>query len=109
MAFNLFKKKKQPVSLGIVAPVNGEIIPLTDVPDPVFSEKMMGEGIAIIPADGQFVSPVNGKIIQVFETKHAIGILGEDGDRKSTRLNSSHVAISYAVFCLKKKMQGDEY
>lgn len=107
MAFNLFKKKKQAVSFGIVAPVNGEIIPLTDVPDPVFSEKMMGEGIAIIPADGQFVSPVNGKIIQVFETKHAIGILGEDGSEILIHIGLETVALKGEGFEVKVK-EGDE-
>src|SRR5699024_3799952 len=107
MAFNLFKKKKQPVSLGIVAPVNGEIIPLTHVPDPVFSEKMMGEALAIIAADGQFVSPVNGKIIQVFETKHAIGILGEDGSEILIHIGLETVALKGEGFKVNVK-EGDE-
>lgn len=57
-----------------VAPANGEIISLESVDDLVFSQKMMGEGFAIIPQDGVIVSPVNGKIITIFPTKHAIGI-----------------------------------
>lgn len=62
-----------------VAPISGELLPITEVPDPVFSGKMMGDGFAIKPNDGTVVSPVNGKIINVFPTKHAIGITADDG------------------------------
>ncbi|WP_046175736.1 glucose-specific PTS transporter subunit IIBC [Domibacillus indicus] len=62
-----------------VAPISGEILPITEVPDPVFSGKMMGDGFAIKPNDGTVVSPVNGKIINVFPTKHAIGITADNG------------------------------
>ncbi|OZU87707.1 PTS glucose transporter subunit IIA [Virgibacillus indicus] len=79
MAFNFFKKSKQSSKMEIIAPVNGEIVQLEEVPDPVFSEKMMGEGIAIMPTDGKFQSPVNGKVVQVPDTKHAVGIETEDG------------------------------
>src|SRR5699024_2750697 len=81
MVFSFFKKDKRKNKTEICAPINGEIVRLADVPDPVFSEKMMGEGIAIDPTDGQVYSPVNGEIIQVFPTKHAIGILAQDGSQ----------------------------
>jgi sugar PTS system EIIA component len=70
----LFKNNKETNDLSIYAPLDGEIIPLEEVPDPVFAEKMMGDGIAIKPTSGTVVSPVDGKVIQVFPTKHAIGI-----------------------------------
>jgi PTS system D-glucosamine-specific IIC component len=57
-----------------VSPLKGEIIPITDVPDQVFSEKMMGEDFAMIPSEGTIVSPVDGEIINLFPTKHEIGI-----------------------------------
>ena len=63
----------------IVAPATGELLEITEVPDQVFSGKMMGDGFAIKPSNGDFVSPVNGKIINVFPTKHAIGIMSDDG------------------------------
>ncbi|GAB3049235.1 PTS sugar transporter subunit IIA [Virgibacillus ainsalahensis] len=75
---NLFKSKKGDNSLTIYAPVDGEVVQLEDVPDPVFSEKMMGDGIAVKPANGKLVSPVKGEVIQVFPTKHAIGIRAEN-------------------------------
>jgi len=52
---------------------------LEEVPDPVFAQKMMGDGIAIEPTEGTVVSPVNGEIVQFFPTKHAIGIKSETG------------------------------
>ncbi|NLP52546.1 glucose-specific PTS transporter subunit IIBC [Bacillus sp. RO1] len=59
---------------GFIAPIKGEIKPLDDVPDQVFSGKMMGDGFAIEPSEGLVVSPVDGKIVNLFPTKHAIGI-----------------------------------
>lgn len=63
----------------IVSPIAGEIKPLSEVPDAVFSEKMMGDGFAILPSEGTVVSPVNGTIINFFPTKHALGILSDSG------------------------------
>lgn len=62
-----------------VSPLKGEIKPITEVPDQVFAGKMMGDGFAIVPAEGMVVSPVDGKIINLFPTKHAIGILSDTG------------------------------
>lgn len=63
----------------LYAPLSGKVVTLSNVPDPTFAEKMMGDGIAIEPENGQVVSPVNGEIIQVFPTKHALGIKSETG------------------------------
>ncbi|AGK97827.1 glucose-specific PTS transporter subunit IIBC [Clostridium pasteurianum] len=63
----------------IVSPLDGKIISITEVPDDVFSQKMMGDGFAIEPANGEVVSPVNGTITTLFPTKHAVGITAEDG------------------------------
>ncbi|MBZ5752618.1 N-acetylglucosamine-specific PTS transporter subunit IIBC [Metabacillus rhizolycopersici] len=62
-----------------VMPIEGKIIPITEVEDQVFSQKMMGDGFAIVPTKGSVVSPVNGEIINVFPTKHAIGIKSKQG------------------------------
>jgi glucose PTS system EIICBA or EIICB component len=62
-----------------VSPIKGEIKPITEVPDQVFAGKMMGDGFAIIPMEGTVVSPVDGKIINLFPTKHAIGIMSDSG------------------------------
>ena len=50
----------------IVSPIEGKILPITEVPDQVFSGKMMGDGFAIEPTEGTVVSPVNGEIVNVF-------------------------------------------
>ncbi|UOQ49517.1 glucose-specific PTS transporter subunit IIBC [Gracilibacillus caseinilyticus] len=65
--------------LDFVSPMEGEVMPLSEVPDQVFSQKMMGDGFAIKPSNGEIVSPVNGKIINIFPTKHAIGIEADNG------------------------------
>ncbi|ARJ51805.1 glucose-specific PTS transporter subunit IIBC [Staphylococcus lutrae] len=63
----------------VVAPMDGEIVPLSEVPDQVFSEKMMGEGIAIRPVSGEVYAPFNGKIQMIFPTKHALGLVSDSG------------------------------
>ncbi len=66
-------------SISIIAPLTGEIVALEQVPDPVFSEKALGDGIAILPEDGKVYSPVNGVVATVAATRHAYGFQSEDG------------------------------
>ena len=63
----------------ILSPVTGNAIPLDQVPDPVFSQKIIGDGIAVIPTKGTIVSPVDGEVASVAETLHAFGFRTEDG------------------------------
>lgn len=81
--FNFFKKnkKEEPVleKKNLYAVANGKVVPVTEVADPVFSQKMMGDGYAVIPTDGNIYAPVEGKVLSVFPTKHAIGIQLDDG------------------------------
>lgn len=63
----------------IYIPITGRLMPITEVPDEVFSQKMMGDGFAIEPANGEVYSPVSGEVVNVFPTKHAIGIISEGG------------------------------
>ena len=63
----------------IVSPMKGEVMPLCEVNDETFASEMMGKGIAIEPADGKVVSPINGTVQTIFKTKHAIGLKSEDG------------------------------
>ncbi|KPU27378.1 hypothetical protein TR13x_04670 [Caloranaerobacter sp. TR13] len=74
--FKFFRRNK---SRDILAPMMGKIINIENVPDEVFSQKMVGDGIAIEPTDGIAVAPCDGKIIQIFPTNHAIGIETEEG------------------------------
>lgn len=73
------KEVKVTAKSEFVAPLSGKLVELKDVPDEVFSQKMMGDGFAIEPTKGEVVSPVNGKITTLFPTKHAIGIAADDG------------------------------
>ncbi|PLS16248.1 PTS glucose transporter subunit IIA [Bacillus sp. M6-12] len=73
------KKESEPFAGELAAPLTGKAVQLEDVPDPVFSQKMMGDGIAIDPAEGVVVAPVTGEIVQIFPTKHAVGIKSKDG------------------------------
>ena len=63
----------------LLAPISGTSVSLAEVPDPVFSEKMLGDGAAIIPENGVVVSPVDGTIADVTETLHAYCIESDDG------------------------------
>ncbi|GIP50424.1 PTS glucose transporter subunit IIABC [Paenibacillus sp. J53TS2] len=81
----------------IVMPVNGELMDISNVPDPVFSEKMTGDGFAILPHDGVICSPVYGKVFNVFPSKHAIGIMSDGG---------KEVLVHIGVNTVKLKGQG---
>lgn len=61
------------------APLTGKLLPISEVPDQVFSQKMMGDGFAIEPSEGIVVAPVDGEIVNLFPTKHAIGIRSTTG------------------------------
>ncbi|MBR6618536.1 MAG: PTS transporter subunit EIIC [Oscillospiraceae bacterium] len=63
----------------ILSPLDGRAVPLAEVPDPVFAEKVLGDGCAVIPTDGSIYSPVDGEITSVAETLHAYGIASDDG------------------------------
>ena len=63
----------------VYAPLNGKAVALDQVPDEVFSGKVLGDGVGIIPSDGKVYSPVNGEISSVAETLHAYGFSSEDG------------------------------
>jgi len=101
---NLFKKSQEEKDLQIYAPLNGKIVPLEDVPDPVFNQKMMGEGIAITPNEGKVVCPVEGKIVQVPETKHAVGIEAKDGTEILIHIGLETVALKGEGFTMNVAM-----
>lgn len=70
---NIFLKIKD-----ILAPQTGKIIPIEDVTDPIFSEKILGDGVAIYPCENKVLAPISGKICQFAKTYHSICIKGED-------------------------------
>ena len=72
--FNLFNKKED-----FLAPISGELIAIEKVNDPVFAQKMMGDGFGIIPCDSMVYAPMSGTVTVCFPTNHAVGIESDDG------------------------------
>ena len=78
--FDFFKKKKKPEKkVSIANPVNGKVVKLEEVPDPVFAEKMVGDGFAVMPEEGEVFAPVSGEVTLQPDGYHAIGIKTEEG------------------------------
>ncbi len=78
----LFGKKENETKYNgnhIYAPLEGKVVPLSEVPDPTFSEGMLGNGVAIQPVDGKVCSPVNGTVDMMFDTGHAVSLVSETG------------------------------
>ena len=75
------KEEEQAPSMRIeiASPVKGTEIPLSEVKDEVFSKNIVGKGAAVIPSEGKVYSPVDGTVASVFDTKHAIGLVSEEG------------------------------
>ena len=82
----------------ILAPLTGKAVPLSEVPDSVFSEKVLGDGVAIIPADGKIVSPVDGEISTVAETGHAYGFTSENGQEVLVHVGLETVSLNGECF-----------
>lgn len=79
--FGFFKKKKNEENKGpqLVAAVTGKVVPLSEVPDPVFAQKMAGDGVAIDPTGDVVVAPADGELSLVFNTKHAFALTLDNG------------------------------
>ena len=103
--------KKETVAKGaqaeVVAVANGEVMPITEVNDPVFSGKMMGDGYAVKPADGKIVSPVAGQVKSLFPTKHAIGLETATGMEVLVHMGIDTVSLEGKPFTLMVK-EGDQ-
>ena len=88
---------------------NGTLILLEDVNDDVFSKKLMGDGYAIIPSDGEIYSPINATITTIFPTMHAIGLVSENGDEILIHLGLDSVKMDGTPFDLKIVPNTDVY
>ncbi|MCK8816968.1 PTS glucose transporter subunit IIA [Natroniella sulfidigena] len=93
--FNIFKKKKEEE---FVAPLTGEVLDLTEVPDQVFANKVVGDGVAIKPTKGELVAPVAGVVKQIFATKHAVGIETENNLEVLIHIGVNTVELDGAGF-----------
>ena len=74
-----FFNKKQKSDLKLIAPATGKVIDLSEVPDPVFAQKMVGDGVAIDVAGDTIVAPADGTLTLVFKTKHAFALTLNNG------------------------------
>lgn len=92
------ENKSKSIPQVILAPLTGKAVPLSEVPDPVFSEKVLGDGVAIIPADGKIVSPVDGEISTVAETGHAYGFTSENGQEVLVHVGLETVSLNGECF-----------
>ena len=72
-------KKNDGKGIAIFSPATGQAVALEQVPDPVFSQKIIGDGMAVIPEGGKILSPVDGEVASVADTLHAFGFRSDDG------------------------------
>lgn len=101
------KKEAQPVSEGVLYPVSdGKLMKVEEVPDEVFSKKMMGDGYAVDPSNGNFYSPCDGKVSLIPETLHAVGITADTGAEVLIHIGMDTVNLKGEGFSAKVK-QGD--
>lgn len=82
------------------AVANGELIDIENVDDPTFAQKMLGDGYAVIPTDGKIVAPVDGTVMTVFPTKHAIGIKTTNGLEVLVHMGIDTVELNGAPFAV---------
>lgn len=95
---NIFGKKEEKIQ--IFAPVEGKLVPLSEVSDPTFAEEILGQGAAVIPSGNQFFSPVDGTLTTVFPTGHAVALTSADGVEvllhvglDTVKLNGKHFTV----------------
>ena len=93
----------------ICSPCNGRVVPITEVPDPTFSEKILGDGVAVIPSEGRFYAPADGEVTAVFDTLHAFTMTTTQGvelllhigldtvNLKETYSFTSHISVGDQV------------
>ncbi|SAL82970.1 multiphosphoryl transfer protein [Caballeronia terrestris] len=73
------KAPQRPVHIDLMAPVSGVMVPLETVPDPVFAQRMVGDGVSIDPISNELLSPLAGKVTQLHSAGHAVTITDDNG------------------------------
>ena len=99
----LGKLKRSRKSFMLYSPLNGEIVPLREVKDEVFSSGMLGDGIAIEPTDGKLVSPCAGTVGHIFDTQHAMNIVSDFGCEILLHMGLDTVKLKGKGFDIKVK------
>ena len=118
IAFVTYKDKKEAVIENkeeklvkgrevICSPINGNVLPLSEAKDDAFAQGLLGNGVAIDPADGKVVSPVDGTVMTLFPTKHAIGLVSDNGAEILIHLGMDTVKLDGKYFEAHVK-QGDK-
>ena len=95
-------------NVSIPSPLQGEVMPLSQVPDEVFSSGMMGQGVAIMPTDNKVYAPFDGKVAMVTGSKHAIGLTADNGIELLIHVGLDTVQLNGAPFKY-KVAEGDEF
>lgn len=90
----------------VYAPMNGEAVVLSDVPDATFADGILGQGMAILPSEGKLYSPVDGVVSSIFETKHAICLETESGAEMLIHIGLETVSLNGKYF--EAKVQADQ-
>lgn len=85
------------------APIKGKVVPLSEVPDETFASGALGQGVAIIPEEGVVASPVYGTVETVFDTQHAIGLKGINGEEVLIHIGLDTVTLNGAPFRIQVK------
>ncbi|MGT2471812.1 phosphoenolpyruvate--protein phosphotransferase [Paraburkholderia terrae] len=73
------KAPERPLRIELIAPLSGVLVPLDSVPDPVFAQKMVGDGVSIDPTSDELLAPLSGKVTQLHRASHAVTITGDNG------------------------------
>ena len=98
--FGFFKKKQ----VGIVSPVDGSLVELEDINDQVFSKKLVGDGVAVVPSSRTITSPIDGVVTRIFPTKHAFMITSPSGIEVMVHVGLDTVDLNGEGFiCLVKE------
>lgn len=98
--------KSEGIKITIDSPVEGKIIPLSEVKDEVFSNEIVGKGAAVVPEKGEIHAPVEGEIASVFDTGHALGMVTKDGVELLIHIGINTVELKGKYFQIHAK-QGD--
>lgn len=94
-------------SENLAAPMKGNVAPITECPDPTFASKAMGDGFVVFPEDGKFYAPVNAEVTMTFPTKHAFGLMTNDGTEILVHIGLDTVELNGEPFTMHVK-KGDK-
>ena len=103
----LFSKREKYPGNQLYAPMTGRAVALAEVPDPVFAEGMLGNGIAIIPNDGKVYAPCDATVSMMFDTSHAVSLTAENGAEILIHVGLETVNLQGKPFTLRAR-NGDK-